>query len=336
MAAIILNCVAILGLILIIMGMSATFMFVFGIGKVKVGGRNRLQYKIKGTEVGIVTSHIYFAIFLGLLMVITPFSISGLFGDLARTNAEEKATPITPKLEKGEYTIREEEIRIDLRKRKEIGIGGYLAGELSETERLVRIVIEDVKAGVKKVSFRYSTSVQSIAVMNMPEDAEWTRTTKEEYAEFNPFIDLLEKKGLFKKLLARKGRMRSYYMTVPITDGSGQEIIYRLRYYNAFQGDDFEWASKNFSTDTDALTMHITFPDDKPFKSFETYKRRFGAKEIIRINNPEIETSSGNHILTWTIRDAKKGEKYFIKWLWQLQGNGMEHGKEDINRVGQT
>lgn len=312
----ILVCVEVLGLILIIVGVTAAFMLIFGIGKVKVGGKNKLQYKIRGTEVGIETGHVYFAIFFGLLMAITPPVISYHIGDTGKVNAVDKAIPITLKLEESDYTIREEEIRIDLRKRKKIGIEGYLAGELSGTERLVRIVIKDMETGCEKVSFRYSTSVHSIAGMNMPEDAEWTQTTKEEDVEINPFCNLIEEKGLFEKLLAREGKMKSYYMTVPIVDGSGQEIIYKLKYYNAFQGDDFEWASKNFGADTDALTMHITFPDDKPFKSFETYKRNPGAEAIGRINNTQIKTSSGNHVLTWKIINAKKGEKFFIKWFW--------------------
>ena len=321
MSEIILNCVAFLGLILIIMGVIAAFMFIFGIGKVRAGGKNKLQYKIKGTEVQIETGHVYFAIFLGLLLVITPFPISKYFGDVARANAVYNATPITSKLEEGEYTIWEEEMRVDLRNRKEIGIRGYLGSELSETERLIRIDIKDVGTGVEEVNFRYATSVHSIAVIDKPKDAVWTKIKKEEDVVYNPFIDLLEGKELFKKLLAREGKMKSYYMTVSITEGRitegrAQQIIYKLKYYNAFQGDDFEWASKIVSADTDILTMHITFPDDKPFKSFETYKRTPDAEEIIQINNPEIETPSGNHILTWNIQNAKKGEVYYIKWLW--------------------
>jgi hypothetical protein len=300
------------------MGVIAAFMFIFGIGKIKVGGKNKLQYKIKGTEVQIETGHVYFAIVLGLVLVITPFPISKYFGDVAKANAVDKATTIISKLEEGKYKIYEEEIRVDLRNRKEIGILGYLGSELSETERLVTIVIKDVGIGVEKVNFRYATSVHSIAVVKKPDGANW-RKIKPESKEvvYNPFIDLLEGKGLFKKLIARKGKMRSYYMIVPITDGSGQEFIYKLKYRNAFQGDNFEWASEIVSADTDIITMHITFPEDKPFKSFETYKRAPGAtKEIIQIGEPETETSLGNHNLTWNIENAKKGEVYYIKWQW--------------------
>jgi len=324
MSGIILNSVAGLGLILIIMGVIASFMFIFGIGKVRVGGKNKLQYKIRGTAVQVETGHVYFAIVLGLILAITPFPISKYFGELGKFTVRDEATPTTYKLEESEYTILEEDIRVDLRKGKEIGIRGYLGGELSGTERLILIVIKDVGPGIEKVSFPYSTSLSGIEVVDKPKGGEWTKTRKKEEVEYNPFVGLIKRKEFFKDLLARKGEMKSYHMTVPVMEGPGQQIIYKLKYYNAFQGRDFEWAGKFFSTDTDILNMHITFPEDKPFKSFETYKRDPSAKELIQINNPEIETLLGNHILTWTIRDAKKGEirdakkgeKYYIKWFW--------------------
>ena len=58
MSAIILNCTGVVGLILIVMGTTAAFMFIFDIKKVKVGGKNKLQYKIKGKEVHIEVDHV--------------------------------------------------------------------------------------------------------------------------------------------------------------------------------------------------------------------------------------------------------------------------------------
>ena len=320
MSEITLNCVAVLGLILLIMGVIAAFMFIFGIGKGRVCGKNKLQFKITGIEIGMETGHVYFAIVLALIMLIAPFPISGYFGDVAKAKAMDKATPITSKLEEGRHTISKEEIRIDLRNRKEIGIAGYLGSELSETERLIRIKIKDAGTGVEEVNFRHATSGHNIAVIDKPKDAVLTRIKKKAEMIYNPFYDLIKgKKSLknfFKDLIKRGGGMRTYYTTVPITEGSGQEIIYKLKYYNAFQGNDFEWAGKIVSADTDILTMHIVFPEDKLFKSFETYKKEAPDAPKIQINNPEIEIAPDNCTLTWTIRDAKKGEKYYIKWLW--------------------
>ncbi len=62
--------------------------------------------------------------------------------------------------------------------------------------------------------------------------------------------------------------------------------------------------------------MHVTFPKDKPLKSFETYKTDPGSDEKVQFYNPEIEISADKRMFTWTIRKAKKGEMYFVKWLW--------------------
>lgn len=319
MQGIILVCMAVLGLILAIMGVIAAFMFIFGIGKVRVGGRNKLQIKITGIEIGIETGHVYFAVVLGLLLTITPFPISRYFGDVEKANAEDIATPITPKVEEAEYTISKEEIRIDLRKRKEIGLSDYLAGDLSDVEWLIRGVIKDAESGVEEVNFHHATSGHSIVLIDIPQNAKWRRIEEEsEEVVYHPFVDLLIKKEFFRDLLARKGRMRTYYMTVPITVGKGQEqeIVYKLRYHNAFQGRDFEWAGKVLGADTDILTLRIIFPEDKPFISIETYKKEAPKAQKITINDPDIETAPGNQALTWRIQDAKKGEVYYIKWEW--------------------
>ena len=110
--------------------------------------------------------------------------------------------------------------------------------------------------------------------------------------------------------------MRTYYMTVPITSDGVQETVYKLKYRNAFQGRDFEWAGKVISSDTDILSMHIKFPKDKPFKSIVALKKESPDAGVIDFDNPKIETALDNRTFTWTIRDAKKGERYYIKWLW--------------------
>ena len=308
--------VAVLGLILMIMGVVGAVMYMFGYKKVEVHGRNKLQIRIKGIEVGIETGHVYFAIIVGLIMVIAPVYVAWAVpsGEARKVKGIEKATPTTPELEEGGYTISEDEIRIDLRDRKEVSLRDFFGGDLSETKWRARKVIKHVKSGVNELNFRYATSGYAIQPIEKPEDANWRRISKD--VMYNPFIDLLRGKKSFKDLLARKGEMICYYMTVPITDGIGQEIHYTLKYCNAFQGRDFEWASKRFRADTDMQTIHITFPEDKPFKSFDTYKKDAPDAPKIRIDAPAIETAADNHILTWKISNAKKGEQYIIKWDW--------------------
>ncbi len=311
------NALHILGLLLIMMSLFGVGMYMLGYETVGLGGENEIGFAYKGFEFKTKTGHMYYGIFVGLILAISPFPVSTYFGEARRSEKTEQATPSTPKLREGGYRISEQEERIDLRNRKQIGVTDFLAGELSETTRLIRRVLKDVDQDVKEGNFRHATSGHRIEALDKPAGAKWRRIEEEsEEVVYNPFIDLLRGREFFKDLLARKGGMRSYYLTVPVTEGKGQEIVYTLKYYNAYQGSDFEWAGKLFSADTDRLTMHITFPKDKPLKSFETYKSVPHSKEKIRIDHPEVETAPDGHTLTWRIRDAMKGETYFVKWVW--------------------
>lgn len=322
MSGYILNCAAAVGLVLIVVGTIAAFMFVFSIGKVKGGGKNKLNFGIAGIEITVETGYVYFAVIVGLLLVILPFPISGHFGEVSMAKAEERATPTTSRLEEGEYNIRKEEITIDLRNQKEIGVAGYLGSELSEIEWQERIEIKDVKVGIEEVNILHATTGHSIAVIDKPACAKWRRVKEKSKTIYNPFYDMLKGetsfKAVFRDLIKRGGGMRTYYMTVPITGDAVRVIVYKLKYRNAFQGRNFEWAGKALSSDTDILTLHIKFPKDKPFKSksYKTSKKESPDAVVIDIDNPEIEIAPDNSTLTWKIRDAKKGERYYIKWSW--------------------
>ncbi len=312
-----LNCLPVLGLLLMVMSLVGVGLHLFKYQEVTEGETHTLGIEVKGVEVTIETNYVYFGVFVGLILTVAPFPISKYFGEVSRSEKTEQATPSTPKLREGGYRISEQEERIDLRNRKQIGVTDFLAGDLSETTRLIRRVLKDVDQDVKEGNFRHATSGHRIEALDKPAGAKWRRIEEEsEEVVYNPFIDLLRGREFFKDLLARKGGMRSYYWTVPVTEGKGQEIVYTLKYYNAYQGSDFEWAGKLFSADTDRLTMHITFPKDKPLRSFETYKSAPHSKEKIRIDHPEVETAPDGHTLTWRIRDAMKGETYFVKWVW--------------------
>lgn len=213
---------------------------------------------------------------------------------------------------------------IDLRKRKEIGLLEYYAGDLSKTTRRIEIIIKEVGDDVKEMHFGHATSGTTILPIIRPKGAMWRELKDKSKRRSNPFFNRLKEEGLQKildDLFARKGGMRTFYLTVPKIEGAGQQILYQLKYCNSFQGRDFEWAGKYFSADTDVLKMKIAFPEKKPFKSYKAYKKAAGTEEKTgieennRIENPDIKTE-GNQALVWTIRDAKEGEKYFIMWTW--------------------
>lgn len=317
MMAIIFLSTALLGLIFIIISMIASSMFMFGWKTVKVSGVNKLEVQIKGIEVHVETNHVFFAVLLGIMMVLVGGCGPKYFGDKGEGRRQDRAIQHTAKLTEDGYRISKEEIRIDLRKRKKISkLESSFGTALSETERFQRIVIKDIDTGIEEINLPHATSGTRIKCEDKPPDARWRILEDEAKILYHPFVELLKGRGLFKNLLAKGGRMQSYYMIAPVTNGKGQEVVYTLKYYNAFQGRDFEWVGKCLSADTDTITMHIIFPEDKPFKSFETYRKENRAAPKILIDDPEVEITSEHRALKWKIQNAKKGEMYLIKWLW--------------------
>jgi len=307
-----------LGLILIIMGCIRTGIVMFGHQKVHGGqGGQGVETKISKDGIGIKTTGVNFsAIVIGLVLIIVGILSPGYLGTSGKLNAKQKDIFTTTKLKEGGYRIIEEEVWIDLRKRKAIGIIDSAGGDLSESERQVKKVVKALGDDIE-VHFRHATSGPGIILIEKPVEAKWQAIKDDpQKVIYNPFIEHLRGKKIFKKLLSRKGRMTSYYMSFPITEKNGQDIWYKLRYYNAFQGKGFEWAGEEFSADADSYTLHIAFPKNKPFKSYKTYQKEAPTASKILIDNPDVEDTPNKRSITWKIQNAKKGEMYFIEWLW--------------------
>lgn len=315
---------SVLGLVVICLGIIRLSMTIFGFKKIRTLDHTFELWINKNTGFKIRTQRLGMAIIvLGIVMVVTPCAISasGLVGDVKEAKEAYAATPTSPRLEEGGYEICCEEITIDLRNKNELSIEGFLAGELSDTVRLVKLMIKDVESDVEEINLHHATSGYRIQVIEKSEKANWRRINEQETPEkiiYNPFAALLKGRLKFKDLLKRRGGILCYYMIVPVTARQGQEIMYRLKYRNAFQGDDFDWPGKVVSANTDVITMNIAFPENKPFKSGSVKTSKKNAPQALElpINKPEIETTPDNRKLTWKIKDAKKGEMYLIKWQW--------------------
>jgi hypothetical protein len=85
---------------------------------------------------------------------------------------------------------------------------------------------------------------------------------------------------------------------------------------NAFQGRSEEWAGKVVHADSDLITMNIAFPEDKPMKAYHVFREPEHGKVRLPLETPDIQLSPDKKFLTWKIRDAKKGERYLIRWEW--------------------
>ena len=302
---------AILGLVLAAAGVAGAALLLFAPDGVNPGGTNTL----KVGDFEVATGHVFFAIVIGVGMIIVSSYLSGKRGDVGKIERAENQTPSTSALLESEYTVAEKEVRIDLRNRREIGLLEYFGSDLSRTERMDRLVLKKVTPGMTEVNFRHATSGHSIVLLE-PGNLKWRRIQEQSRQIDHPFLEMLTGEKHFEDLLRRSGRLRSYYLTVPLSGENGQEIIYKLAYHNAFQGRSFEWAGVELDADTALLSMHVTFPKAKPFAFAEAFKKTEGQAGKAPIANPDIGMDPGRQWLTWRIRDGKKGETYFMKWKW--------------------
>lgn len=306
------HCFLIMGILIFIYGFFIFFVSSIGIIPVEIPG----TFKVDILGIKAESANLFFPIVLGIVMFLVFNKISSRTGEAGQANIKEKKVPVEKEMNEGGFTVSEEEVRIDLRKRKELKALDLLSCGLSETERLVRMVIKDVDPKREQLYLRHATTGHSVQIIDTPQDSRWLRIQKPSENLLNPFVDMLFDNTRFQELFRRKGKMRSYYLAIPSQGGKGKEINYKLRYNNAFKGSKWEWAGKEFCADTEKFQMIILFPKKKRFKSIETYKEESPNKVKVPLDNPVIEKRKNSLSLKWTITNAKKGEIYLIRWTW--------------------
>ena len=306
------NCFLIFGVLIFIYGFFIILISSLGIFQFDIPG----LFKIEVIGIRAESVNLFFPIVIGIVMFFGCNKISSRTGKVGQANKKDKKVPVEKEMYEGGFTVSEEEFRIDLRKRKELKALDHLGCELSETERLVRMVIKDVDPKLKELYLRHATTGHSIQIIDTPKDSRWLRIQKPSENLLNPFVDLLVGNTRFQELFRKKGQMSSYYLAIPAQGSKGKEINYKLRYNNAFKGSKWEWAGKEFRADTDKFQMIILFPKKKPFKSIETYKEESQNKAKVPLEDPDIEEREDSLSLKWTITNAKKGEIYLIRWKW--------------------
>lgn len=306
---------ALLGLVISVLGVVVIVGSLMNV--IKVEGKSILRLPFVG---GVETTNVYFLTVLGFAITCLSERLSSKIGQVGKAQKLERATPSTSERKEGGYSISEKQVTVDLRKRKNIdNLVGHFTSQLSSTERTTRIVFSNPDLLPDEINLRHATSGHSISPISTPKNCKWQIIKEDSNIIENPFYSLLMMKiERFKDLIARKGKMKSYYLTVHKEDLEGYEIEYKLKYNNAFVGDDFEWFGEDIIADIDLLTMVIYFPKDKPIKSYEAFEKLSTEKEKgpTPILKPDIEVSKDNLSLEWTLHNARKGHLYLLKWAW--------------------
>ncbi len=308
------NCsFVVLGLVISILGLVTIVGWLTGF--ITVTGKSTMELPL---GIKVETSNVFFLTILGFSITFLSERLTSKIGQVGKAQEQERSTPSTSRREERGYSISEKQVTIDLRNRKNVNnLLGYFTSQLSSTERTTNIVFSNPDSLPDEINLRHATSGHSISPINAPKNSEWKIIKEGSKVIENPFYSQLIKKiEKFKDLIARKGKMKSYYLTVHKEDLDGYELEYKLKYNNAFVGDDFEWFGDDTIADIDLLTMIICFPNDKPIKSYEVFEKLSAEKEPGPILEPDIEVSEDNLSLKWTLQNARKGHLYLLKWAW--------------------
>jgi hypothetical protein len=94
-------------------------------------------------------------------------------------------------------------------------------------------------------------------------------------------------------------------------------IINEATYWNAFEGEERQWASMTAEKDTDLIAMVILFPEHKPIKGYDLYAYPHKTKDRTPFRDQAIAFSSENHqVFVWKITQPISGYTYEVDWTW--------------------
>lgn len=305
------------GTTLVFAGTVRIIMTMFGY-KMIPAWENTFHVKLPKIELGFETKNLGIAAcFMGVLVIGAPPFILHYWGPVAEHNAQEKLLSVSEEQALDGYTAAEETVWIDLSQRKELSDWDRVAGKFSPVQWKSQLVVKAVEPGADRISLRFATSGAGIHPQELPMGTHWEKSAESKIHNiYNPFMDVLKGTSLLKKLFDAKGTMRTYFMKIPVRQTSNQEFFYQLSFLNAFQGRSEEWAGKVVHADTDLITMNIAFPKDKAIKAYQVFREPEHGKVRLSIETPDVELSPDKTHLTWKITDAKKGERYLIRWDW--------------------
>jgi hypothetical protein len=97
----------------------------------------------------------------------------------------------------------------------------------------------------------------------------------------------------------------------------GQEflIINEMTYWNAFTGDEADWAAM-YRVQNEEIAMVVLFPHDKPVKSYEFLEYKQGVQPEPFRGRHRSYASENGLVLFWGPEDLKRNFVYQVQWRW--------------------
>ena len=312
--------IMILGTILVLGGTIRVFMTMFGIRAIHPW-ENSFKLKLPKIEVGVTTKNLGIAMcMIGLMLTMCTTFVAQTLDTDAALNRKPQVVRTMTRRAKQNYTVAEETSWLNLTERRSLKDMDRQSGKTSHVTWKTRLALKSVHPMKRDLTLPFATSGVGIRQVQIPTGAKFRKAhsaqTDQADGVYHPFLASIKKSDVSARLIKQAGRMRDYQLTIPLTGHDGQEVWYELAYDNAFQGEHEEWAGKIIHADTDTMTMNVTFPHDKPFKTIKAFREPAHGKVKIPINNPDMTKSPDRRYVTWTVKHAKQGERYFLKWEW--------------------
>jgi hypothetical protein len=304
------------GILLFFATLVAILLFALGLREMDGDGSEFLRWKVFG-RIRLTTRKMLGTLFIAAFFFASSFYLTACDSEYGKAVLQKDLlqSSTEPGPVRG-YSIDEENSALDLRNIRDLSFTDWYMHKLSPADWTFHKVLGAVEDGVKQVAFRHSTSCDlGLDTLEMPKGAQWIGIVDTAERIRIPFLAKLDT-ALFRNLFERKGLMSTYLAKIPVVEGKGQIIDYKLRYFNSFQGKDSEWVGKIFDADTRKFVLNIEFPPGKPFKSCQVFKKGAGSDKEQPDSTTSVTGLEGNRLLRWVVLDARKGEKFFLKWAW--------------------
>lgn len=149
----------------------------------------------------------------------------------------------------------------------------------------------------------YATTGERIEGISLshPNDFEWEETTHSEH-------ELGQDRHLRKE----------YELKIDLSHlapGQSEQIINRLTYVSAFEGEEKEWLHTHIDHPTARLAMIVLFPQNRPCKSVKGFTKS-GREPLREYRHPRPVRLERGSIAYWRVEAPEKGAEYQLEWEW--------------------
>jgi hypothetical protein len=100
-----------------------------------------------------------------------------------------------------------------------------------------------------------------------------------------------------------------------LAPGQSEQVINRLTYVKAFEGEHKEWLHTHMDHPTARLAMIILFPHDRPCKSIKGFTKS-GREPLLEYRHPRPVRLENGSIAYWRVEGPEQGAQYQLEWEW--------------------